>query len=105
MKCIAVEEPTDSDNFLLFRADAALTVTDVECLTESATSVVVAVEECDANGGSCEATDVASGACGTTNTSLTVTNADVQSGDWLRLDIGTVSGSPGHVTVCLSADQ
>jgi hypothetical protein len=100
-----VESPVDADNFLFFRAESVSTVTAVDCMVDAATSADVAVQECDANGGSCEATDVASGTCTTTNASLSVTNSDVQAGDWLRLDIGTVSGSPGHVTLCFTFTQ
>ena len=26
-------------------------------------------------------------------------------GDWLRVDVGSVSGSPGHVNLCLTITQ
>lgn len=104
-KCVVVESPADADNFLLFRANAAATVTGADCLVDAATSVDVALEECDADGGSCEATAVAGGTCATTNTSLTVTNSDIEAGDWLRLDVGTVVGTPAHVTFCWSFTQ
>ena len=97
-----IEAPSDSDNFLIYWTPNALTVTDVSCKVSSATSAVVTLQECDANGGSCVATAIASGTCATTKTSLTVTNSDVDSGDSIVTDIGTVTGSPGYLTVCLT---
>lgn len=104
-KCFVVESPIDADNFLFFRAASSTTVTAVDCIVAAATSAAVAVQECDANGGGCEVTDIASGTCSVTNISLAVTNSDVQAGDWVRVDIGAISGSPGHVTVCVSFTQ
>lgn len=99
-KCMVIESPDDADDLLFFRTDSAITVTGIDCLVDAATSAVVTVQECDANGGSCVAVEAAM-TCGTTNTADDgIDNAAVDAGDWLRVDIGTVSGTPGHVNVC-----
>ncbi len=64
---MTIESPVSGDSLLFFRADTALTVTHVNCLANAATSAVLTVQECNANGGSCGATEAAM-TCGTTNT-------------------------------------
>lgn len=96
---MVIESPTDSDNLLFVRAPSALTVSAVNCIANAATSVVLTVQECDANGGSC--TTVATGTCTTSNSGLTVSDSSVDSSDWLRVDVGTVTGTPGHVAACI----
>ena len=96
-----IEDPADADNVLFFRSENAVTVSSVDCLVNAATSVVIAVEECDSSGGSCVGTDVASGTCGTTITALTVANSGIDAGDIIRIDVGTVTGTPEQVLVCV----
>jgi hypothetical protein len=96
---MVVEAPSDADNFLFFRAASAFTVTGVNCMTSTAASTgVITVQECDANGAAC--VSVATGTCAATNTTLTVTNGSIDAGDWVRVDVGVVAGGPGHVNVC-----
>jgi hypothetical protein len=102
-KCMVIETPADADNFLFWRTDLAITVTGIDCLVNAATSAVTTVQECDANGGTCTAVEAAM-TCGTTNTTEAagIDNAAIDAGDWLRLDVGTVTGTPGHVNVCVT---
>ena len=102
-KCMVIESPTDPDNFLFFRAEAALTVTHINCIVNAATSAVITVQECNSNGSSCAATEAAM-TCTTSNTteSGSIDDPSVASGNWLRVDVGTVTGSVGHVTVCVT---
>lgn len=99
-KCMTIETPADADNFLFFRAEAAITVTGIDCLSNDGTSAVITVQECDGNGGSCGATEAAI-TCGTTNTTeaTSIDDAAVDAGDWMRVDVGTVTGST-QVAVC-----
>lgn len=102
-KCLIIETPVDADNLLFFRAEEALTVTAIDCLVNAATSVPITVQECDANGGTCVAIEAAI-TCGTTNSTEAagIDNATVDAGDWLRIDVGVPSGTPGHVAVCIN---
>jgi hypothetical protein len=97
-----VEAPTSGESFLFFRTDAALTVTHVNCLANAATSAVLTVQECNANGGACAPTEAAM-TCGTTNTAEAgaIDDPSVAAGVWMRVAVGTVTGTPGHVTVCV----
>ncbi len=100
MESFVLETPADADNFLWFKAPFALTVTNIDCLVDAATSVAITVQECNADGGSCGTTDAFT--CNTTNSdSGAITDSAIDSGDWMRLDIGTVTGTPGHVAVTL----
>jgi hypothetical protein len=100
---MVIESPTDGDDFLFFRADTALTVTGIDCLVEAATSAVVTVRECDSNGGSCGNTEAAM-TCGTSNTTESggIDDSSVDAGDWMDIVIGTVTGTPGDVSVCVT---
>jgi hypothetical protein len=42
--------------------------------------------------------------CGTTNTTeaSTIDDAAVAAGNWMRVLVGTVTGTPGHVNVCVT---
>jgi len=101
--CMIIETPSDSDNFLWFRAERALTVTGIDCLVNASTSTVITVQECGANGTSCGTTEAAM-TCTTTNTteSSTIDDSAVDAGDWMRIDVGTVTGTVGHVAVCIT---
>jgi len=101
-KCVNIESPADADNFLFFRAERAITLTGIDCLVGAATSAVVTLQECDSSGGSCGTSEAAT--CSTTNTteSAGIDDAAVDAGDWMRVDIGTVTGSVGQVAFCVT---
>jgi len=101
--CLVIPSPDAAQDLLWFRAERALTVTGVDCLVAASTSAQATVNECDGNGANCVAIE-ATITCGTTNTteSSTVDNATVDAGDWIRVDVGTVSGTPGQLAVCLT---
>jgi hypothetical protein len=103
--CMALESPVDADNKLFWRTDVAITVTGIDCISEDATSTVITVQECNGDGNSCAATEAAM-TCGVTNTAhaATIDDAAIDAGDWMRVDIGTVTGTPGQVNVCMYYD-
>jgi len=102
-KCIIVETPTDADNFIMFYAKTAITITDINCICEDATSVVIDIQECDSAGDNCATVD-ATITCDVDGAEDdgSFSNGAIDATDWLRLDIGTVTGTPGHVTVCVT---
>jgi hypothetical protein len=101
---LTIESPSTADDILFFRAASTLTVSRVDCLVSTAaTSADVSVLECDANGANCQATAIATGTCGTSNTALPVGNSGITAANWVRVDVTAVSGAPGHVTVCVTA--
>jgi hypothetical protein len=102
-KTMVIETPAVADDFLFFRAERAITVVGIDCVVAAATSAQVTVNECDANGGTCAATEAVM-TCGTTNTTEAVSIDDpaIDAGDWVRVDVGTVTGSVGHVAVSVT---
>jgi hypothetical protein len=104
-KCITIETPADADNFLMYRVPLASTVTSLNCIVEAATSAVIIFQECDTAGDNCSGID------GATTITCDVdgqaddgalSNAGIDATDWIRLDVGTVTGTVGHVTACLT---
>jgi hypothetical protein len=102
-KCMLIETPDDADNLLFFRAERAITLTGIDCLVNAATSAQATVQECNADGGSCVNSEPLV-TCGTTNSTETggFTDAAIDAGDWTRIDVGTISGTPGHLNICVT---
>lgn len=95
-----IEDPTDADAFLLFKPETAITITDINCISVAGTSVVIDIQECDANGGTCGTVD-ATITCGTTSSADdgTLTNGAIDANDWIKWDIGNVTGSVTELSV------
>lgn len=102
VKCVNIDPGATTTDWFMFRAPVAMTVTGVDCIVDAATSVVLTVRECDANGGSCSDIEAAI-TCAATNTTeaSTVDNASLDAGDWIRVTRGTVTGSPTQAVLCL----
>lgn len=100
-KCHGITDPADADNHIFWRVNAASTVTEVYGIVEDATSVVVTFQECDSAGDTCSTIEaVTADVDGAADDG--VDNASLDAGDWIRMDIGTVTGTPGHVVGCLT---
>ncbi len=102
-KCVNIDPAATTTDWFFFRAETAITVTGIDCIVDAATSVVMTLRECDANGGTCVATEAAI-TCATTNTTEAagIDDAAVDAGDWLRVLRGTVTGSPAQATLCMT---
>jgi hypothetical protein len=105
-KCTTIETPTSADDFLFFRANKAMTVVGIDCLVGAATSAQLTVNECNANGTSCTAVEAVM-TCTTTNTTeaSAIDAPAIEAGNWLRIDVGTVTGSVGQVAVCITMTE
>lgn len=102
---IVVRDPSDSDSFLFAKLPAGLTITDIHCIvdpTDSSESVVIDVRECNGTGDSCTTLD-ATITCDNDGAEDdgSLTNGAVDAGDWLLLDIGTVTGTVTDLTVTI----
>ena len=102
-KSATLASPTDADNFNLFKAPYALTITDIECIVVGGTSVVIDVEERTATGTIPASVD-APITCDTDGASDdgVLTNGPIDAGDWVSLDIGIVTGTVTQVTVTIT---
>ena len=102
-KCINIDPAATTTDWFMYRTDAAITVTGIDCIVDAATSVVLTLRECDANGGTCGATEAAI-TCAATNTTEAagIDDAAVDAGDWMRVLRGTVTGSPAQAVLCFT---
>lgn len=93
---MSVKAPADGDK-IGFRKAYPITITDVVCATDAATSAVLDVQECDANAANC--TTVLSGTitCGTTHAHGTISDASIAAGAFVKFIVGTVTGSVGFL--------
>lgn len=103
-KCINIDPASTVTNWLFWRTTKAITVTSIDCIVDASTSVVMTLQECNANGASCADTEAAI-TCGTTNTQVaggSIDDTAIDATDWIRVTRGTVSGSPTQVSLCMT---
>lgn len=100
---VIIQSVADTDDALLFKAPAGMTMTGIDCIVTAATSATINVQECDSAGANCSDTATSDLACDTDGaTTSNFTNASIDSGDWVKLDIPSISGSPGTLSVTVS---
>jgi hypothetical protein len=80
-----------------FRKPYGMTVSSVGCVTDAATSAVLDVQECNANGASCVSILSGTITCGTTYGTGSVTDAAIAAGGYVFFSVGTVTGSVGYL--------
>lgn len=99
-KSFVLESPADADAFLFWKAESAITITDIHCIVSGGTSAVIDIQECSATGTTCTTVD-ATITCDTDGAEDdgTLTNGAVDLNDWINLDVGTVTGTVSYVTV------
>jgi hypothetical protein len=94
-----VKTPVDADDFLLFKAQQAITITDIHVITIGGTSIAVDIQECDSAGANCVTVDAAITA--TTSGAEddgTLTNGVIDAGDWLKVVLAAPSGTVDFLT-------
>jgi len=98
-KSFAVGSRTASDDFLLWRAPVAITITDIYGVLLTGTNVVGGLDECDSNGANCVAVDSDITFDGSLDQDDgTLTNGTIDAGDWIMWHTTSVD-SPGYLTV------
>lgn len=101
-KSFALSSPTDSDSILLWHVPYAITITGWDCIVDpgdSSESVVLDLQETNSTGDSgvtIDATVTCDNDGATDDGSLS--NPTLDSGDYLLLDVGTVTGTVSWVT-------
>lgn len=101
-KSMTLETPAVGDYPFFWRPHTATTVTSMVCISSSATSATIQVDECDANGVGCVAINTAI-ACTTSATQMAVTNSALDAGDIIRTKVTAISGTTGWVSVTMYA--
>lgn len=103
-----LETPSDADNFLIWKAPYDITITAINCIVDPADtseSAVVTVQERDTSGdnpsGIDGATTITCGNSGAADDG-TLSNPTVTTGEWLGIDIGTVTGTVTQLAVTIT---
>jgi hypothetical protein len=102
-KAFTIEQPLDTDNFLLFRALYPITITDIECIVDPADtgeSVVIDMQERDSTGDGPNTVD-ATITCDNDGAADdgTLTNGPIAANNWVGVDIGAVTGTVTQLVV------
>jgi hypothetical protein len=95
--------PVDADTPFIFKAPYGMTITAINCIVGAATSAVIDVQECSATGTGCATVDatITCDADGAADDG-SLSNSSIDANDWIKLDIGTVTGTVLAVTVTIS---
>lgn len=90
---VTVLDPSDADSPMILKAPYGMTITDIDCLVDAG-SVVIDVQECTSAGASCATVDttITCDSDGAADDG-SLTNGSIDAGDWIKLDIGTVTTS------------
>ena len=100
---VVVPSVADTDDMLIMKAPYGMTITALDCIVSAATSATINIQECDSAGANCVDTATSDLACDTDGANTTtLNNAAVDSGDWLKLDVASISGTPGTLTVTVT---
>lgn len=95
-----ISDPADADDYLWFKAEAALTLTAINCVAQGTTpSITVDLQECDSNGANCATSLSSVITCNGGNDAGTLSDTAVDSGDWMRLNLGAPSGTVDAISV------
>jgi hypothetical protein len=92
--------PTSSDDPLILKAPYGMTITDIDCIVGAATSVPIDVQECSSTATGCTTVDAAitCDADGAADDG-SLSNASIDLGDWIKVDVGTPTGTVGFVSI------
>lgn len=95
--------PVASSNTLLWQVPYNTRIETIRCIVDpgGSSSAVINIQGCNANGASCASVDTSSITCGNTNSTDdgSLASPSITAGNWVNLNIGTVTGSPAKLTV------
>lgn len=100
-----IQLPTTLSDQFFSRVDRAETVASIDCLVGAATSVVLTVQKCNADGGACTNIE-APITCGTTKTTDTggIDSPAITADSMLRIIVGASVGTPQQVHLAVRFD-
>lgn len=95
----AIKTPVDADDVLIFKAQTAITVTDIHVIAQGGTSISVDIQECDSAGANCATVDAAITAdTDGAEDDGTLSNGTIDAGDWVKIVLGAPSGTVNFLT-------
>lgn len=100
---IVVPSVAATDDMLVLKAPYGMTMLSLDCIVSAATSATINIQECDSAGANCSDTATSDLTCDTDGANTTTfSNVVIDSGDWVKLDIASISGTPGTLTVTVT---
>ena len=94
----AVKTPVDADDFLIFKAQQAITITDIHVIAQGGTSISVDIQECNSSGASCATVDAAITAdTDGAEDDGSLSNGTIDAGDWVKVVLGAPSGTVNYL--------
>lgn len=105
----AIKSPVDADDVLMFKAQQAITITDIHVLAQGGGTISVDIQECDSAGANCATVDAAISADSDgAEDDGTLSNGAIDAGDWVKLVLaapsGTVNFLSGSIYYTITAD-
>ena len=105
----AIKSPVDADDVLMFKAQQAITVTDIHVLAQGGGTISVDIQECDSAGANCATVDAAISADSDgAEDDGALSNGAIDAGDWVKLVLaapsGTVNFLSGSIYYTITAD-
>lgn len=101
-----ISDPADADDFFWFRAPANLTLASFNCMAEGTSpSITVDLQECDSNGDNCASVLSAPVTANGGNDAGTISDAAVASGAWMRVPLGTPTGTVTAISFTLAGTR
>lgn len=98
-KDFQIKTPLDADDLPLFKAQTALTITDIHVIATGGTDISVDIQECDAAGANCVTVDAAITAdTDGAEDDGALTNGTIDAGDWVKVVLGAPTGAVTHLT-------
>ena len=95
----AIKSPVDADDVLMFKAQQAITVTDIHVLAQGGGTISVDIQECDSAGANCATVDAAISADSDgAEDDGTLSNGAIDAGDWVKLVLAAPSGTVNFLT-------
>ena len=97
----SVVDPASGDIFY-YKINSAITISSIGAIVDpegSSESVVVDVQECDSNGDNCSSILSSTITAANTPTAGTVSDSSIASGAFLRISLGTVTGTVKTVSI------
>jgi len=103
---IVVPAVAATDDMLFVKLPYGITLLSLDCIVSAATSATINIQECTSTGTSCDDMATDDLVCDTDGAATTTfggtEGATAASGAWLKLDVASISGTPGTLTVTIT---
>lgn len=85
------------NNMLLWKADQAQTLTQLDCMTGGTDNVTITLHECNSSGAACSTTGLTVKATSAGTADSSASNGSIDADDWVRVLVESIEGTATHV--------